>query len=49
VVNKLLVDCKSPPDQQEKKHKENDKRYDRPDGYVIDALKNIFVHNRIRY
>jgi hypothetical protein len=48
VLDKLFVYRKSPHDQQEKEHKENDKRYDGPDGYVIDALKNIFIHNRIR-
>jgi len=48
LVDKIFISRENPPQKHQKKSKENDERYDRPDGDVINALKNILVH-KINY
>jgi hypothetical protein len=38
LLDKLLIGSKYIPEQQQEEKKENDKRYDRPDGNIIDGL-----------
>jgi hypothetical protein len=42
--DKILVDRKGPPNQANEKREEDDERDDRPDGYIIDALKDVLIH-----
>jgi hypothetical protein len=45
-IDERLVYRKDPPDQAKEKQEEDDKGYNRPDGNVIDTLKNVLIHSR---
>ena len=45
MVDKFLIHRKNPEQQTEKEREEDHERNHRPDGDVVDTLKNVFIHS----
>ena len=45
MVDKSFIDREHPQQEADKERKEYYKRDHRPDGDVVDALKNVFIHS----
>ena len=47
LVDFLLISSKYPPEETQEKEEKDDKRDHRPDGDVVNILKNVLVHDRM--